>query len=245
MRKINTFLFLIISILFISCSPKVTTTLLKQSAPLDYKENVVVIGLDDSVPEKADTLGKIKIGDTGFTTDCAFEVVIEEAIMEARKSGGNAIKITKHKPPTALGSTCHRIEALILRIDSTDIVLYDKQEVKDTVLLGSIDHAKLYVYRHGGTGALINYDLYLNDDNICVVSNKFKQEFPIYKHGERAILWAKTEAKSEVAITFEAGKSYYLRCSVKMGILVGRPYLELVDEKTGKLEYESLKTKQR
>lgn len=245
MRRINSFLFLITSLLLVSCSPKVITTLQKQYDPLNYKENVVIIGLDEPLPEKADTLGKIKIGDTGFTTDCTFDKVLEEAIVETRKAGGNAIKITKHKLPSAFGSTCHRIEGLILRIDSVNILLSNRQNEEDTNIIGNIDYAILYVYRHGGTGGLINYDLYLNDNSICVVSNKFKQQIPIYKNGEHAILWAKTEAKSEVPITFEAGKRYYLRCSVKMGILVGRPHLELVDEKTGKLEYESVKIKQR
>jgi len=41
-------------------------------------------------------LGKIKIGDTGFSTDCSYEKAIEIAELEARKVGGNAVKITKH-----------------------------------------------------------------------------------------------------------------------------------------------------
>jgi hypothetical protein len=36
---------------------------------------------------------------------------------------------------------------------------------------------------------------------------------------------------------------YYLKCGVKMGAFVGRPKIELVNNKAGKLEFESLKAK--
>ena len=45
-------------------------------------------------------------------------MVIEKAKNEARKLGGDAIKIVNHKPPTVLGSSCHRIEANILNLNN-------------------------------------------------------------------------------------------------------------------------------
>jgi hypothetical protein len=46
-----------------------------------------------------------------------------------------------------------------------------------------------------------------------------------------------------VPIDVVFGKSYYLRCGIKMGALVGRPTLELVDYQTGKAEFENFEAK--
>lgn len=89
---------------------------------------------------------------------------------------------------------------------------------------------------------LVKFNLYLGDTVICKVRNNFKTTVHIKKDGLNT-LWAKTESKSEVPIDIEFGKTYYLRCEVTMGALVGRPKLELVDNKTGKLEFESFKAK--
>ena len=78
-------------------------------------EEVKVIGLKDPMPAHAEEIGSVKIGDSGFSTDCGWDIALEKAVNEARKKGGNAIKIIKHTPPN-MGSTCHRITALILRV---------------------------------------------------------------------------------------------------------------------------------
>ena len=103
-------------LLLTACSPKISTSITKTYPALDYREEVVVIGLDDPMPADAEQIGTVKIGDSGFSTDCGWDIVIEKATAEARKAGGNAIKIIKHSPPNALGSTCHRITALILKV---------------------------------------------------------------------------------------------------------------------------------
>jgi hypothetical protein len=56
-------------------------------------------------------------------------------------------------------------------------------------------------------------------------------------------LWAKTESKVEIPVDIEFGKEYYLRCGMGMGIMVGRPMLQLVDRGQGKLQYNSIKNK--
>jgi hypothetical protein len=99
-----------------ACSPKVKPTITKSYPPLDYRETVSVLGLNEDAPANAEILGTVKIGDSGFSTNCGYDVAIEKAINEARKVGGNAIQITKHIPPNLMGSTCHRITARILRL---------------------------------------------------------------------------------------------------------------------------------
>lgn len=234
MKKIRGLFIVCALILFSSCNPKVFTSISRSYPPLDYMQDVVVIGLDQAEPDDAEVLGQVKIGDTGFTTNCDYDIVIDKAKLEARKAGGNAIKIIQHELPNAMGSTCHRITALILKVDNIE----DYTPVEEEVL-SDVDYAILNVYRYGGTGALVGYDLYLGDSVICRVKNNFKTTIHITKDGLNT-LWAKTESKSEVPIDVEIGKSYYLRCGITMGFFVGHPKLELIDSRTGKAEFESL-----
>jgi opacity protein-like surface antigen len=102
------------------------------------------------------------------------------------------------------------------------------------------DYALLHVYRKGRVGgSAINYDLYIDDKVICRVKNKWYEPIKIDKEGE-ITLWAKTEAKSELPIMVSFGKEYYIRCGLEFGVVVGRPYLELVDEETGESEIASI-----
>jgi len=110
-------LLILVALFFVTaCSPRVSKTITKSYAPLDYKEDVVVLDLQTPVPAGAEKIGTVKVGDTGFTMVCGWKTVIEKAKLEARKAGGNAIKITEHKTPDII-SSCHRITADILLID--------------------------------------------------------------------------------------------------------------------------------
>nr|NQU90035.1 hypothetical protein [Bacteroidota bacterium] len=82
------------------------------------------------------------------------------------------------------------------------------------------------------------------DAVICRVKNKFKTAITVTEEG-KLTLWAKTESKTDLSINVEFGNEYYIRCGVSMGFFVGHPTPELVDSKTGKLEYESFKAKKR
>ncbi len=237
MKNPHQLLWLVAMILLYSCNPKVSTKMTRSLPPLDYKQEVVVIGLNQAEPEAAEVLGTVKIGETGFTTKCSYDIVIDKAKLEARKAGGNAIKIIEHKPPSAFGSSCHRITATILHIENIEKFA---PEEEDTLL--DVDYAILNVYRYGGTGAMVAYDLYLGDSVISRVRNNFKTTLHITKEGQNT-LWAKTEAKSEVPIDIKMGRTYYLRCGISMGAFVGHPKLELVDNREGKLEFESFNAK--
>jgi len=118
MKYLHKPLILIIIVIISSCSPKISTNITTNYNPLDSKEEVVILGINKEVPKNAEILGQVKIGDTGFSIKCDYDIVIEKAKTEARKVGGNAIKILKHKTPSFLGSSCHRITARILQVDS-------------------------------------------------------------------------------------------------------------------------------
>jgi len=118
MRNIALICALSATCLFCSCNPKVTTLLLKKATPLTVQQEIKVIELDDSVPSTSVVIGDVKIDDAGLTTNCSYEYVLELAKMEARKAGGNALKITKHAKPDFV-SSCHRLSAYILLLDGT------------------------------------------------------------------------------------------------------------------------------
>ncbi len=99
-------------------------------------------------------------------------------------------------------------------------------------------YALLHIYRRNAVAALLNYDLHIGDTVICRVRNKWKETIKVDQAG-LVTLWARTEAKTELPVTIELGKEYYIRCSVSMGFAVGHPKLELVDEKTGKAEFDA------
>lgn len=233
MKKLNGSLMIALLLSVTSCNPKITTTISRTYPPIDYREEVTVIGLGDIEPDNAEFIGQVRIGDSGFSTNCSYAVVLEKALLEARKAGGNAIKIIEHQLPSAFGSSCHRITAKILKIED----VYNLKPVNEEIIPG-IDYAILNIYRYGGSGALVSYDLHLGDSVICRVTNSYKTTLHIAKDGLNTI-WAKTESKSEVPVKLEFGKTYYLRCGITMGAFVGRPKLELVDPKTGKQEFES------
>lgn len=79
---------------------------------IDSQEEIKVYGLNTKIPVNAEILGIVKVGETGFTINCGYSVVLEKVQQEARKAGGNAVKIIKHTPPGF--STCHIIMAKIL-----------------------------------------------------------------------------------------------------------------------------------
>jgi hypothetical protein len=238
MKRFTQLLICIICLGIISCSPKVTSSLIKKYEPLDFTENVTVLGLEEEVPAEAELLGEIKIGDSGFTTKCTYEDVIAKAKLEAMKIGGNVLKITEHKTPSSMGSSCHRIMAKILKMND----LSKLKAAQEDEIISNADYAILNIYRYGGVGALIGYDFYLGNDLLVRVVNNFKTSIKVTKTGLNSV-WAKTEAKDELPIDIEKGHQYYIRCSVRMGAFVGRPKLELVDRKTGKAEFESFQAK--
>jgi hypothetical protein len=233
MKKLHGSLMIAVILTLVSCNPKIATTLSKSYPPLDYREEVEVIGPDGMEPDFCEFLGEVKVGDSGFTVNCSFETVLEEAKLAARKAGGNVIRITEHKLPSPLISSCHRITARILRVENEISGNKDEEE-----FIPDIDYAVLNVYRYSGPGAAIGYDLHLGDTVLCRVINNFKTTLRITKDGMNT-LWARTESKAEIPVDFEFGRVYYLRCSIAIGVLLGRPKLELVDARTGRIQFES------
>lgn len=108
------FYILLGSVLLCSCSPRANSALLTRYQPLPFDEEVEVLEIDELRPKNVETLGIVLIRDTGFSVKCNYETVLEKAKLEARKVGGNILHLTKHQKPD-FWSTCHRIDAVVLR----------------------------------------------------------------------------------------------------------------------------------
>lgn len=197
---------------------------------IDSQEEIKVYGLNTKIPLDAEILGIVKVGDTGFTINCGYSVVLEKVKQEARKAGGNAVKIIKHTPPGF--STCHIIMAKILRVDNSSITTHLNREFVSL----NRDYAILNIYSVSSPDNFVSYDLYLGDSVLCRVTNNLKKTIAIKKEGLTSI-WAKTGTRAEIQIVFKFGEIYYLRCYQSTENLVDRPIIEIIDTTTGSQEF--------
>lgn len=221
-----------------ACSPKISMNLTSHREPLDEKEKVEVVQIETNLPENAIYLGTIKAGDTGFTTENDYNVVLRRLKDEARKAGANVLKITRYKQPD-LWSSAQRIRAGLYYCDSLPVVNVQPQ---DTLM--DWDYALLHFYRFSGVGAAIGYDIHLGDSVICRAKNKWNETIKVYVEGDQT-LWAKTEARAELPLHIEKGREYYIRCGITMGVVVGHPSLTLMDKQVGKTECDALKKRKK
>lgn len=233
------FCFILIVIGLSGCSPKITSSVTAAHTPLAKDAEVLVLEIDAPMPENAEVLGQIKIGDTGFTTKNGnYAAVLNIAKDEARKAGGNVVKITEHKSPDML-SSMHRIKAVILRVDDLSAL---SDDISDVEISTHPDYAVIYFYRESGAGALVSYDVYVGDTKVYRSRPDTKAEVKLYEDGDVEV-WAKTEAKEVLPLTVRKGMDYYIRTSVSPGIMIGRPDMEILSSEAGRVEYESIKDK--
>jgi hypothetical protein len=219
-----------------SCAPKISTGIIKTYTPIDYREDIRVFGLKEPIPKNSEELGIVKIGDTGFSNNRGWDFVIDQSRMEARKIGGNAIKITNHLLPGEGFSQCHRITAIILKID------YFDGNVTESDIDSSLNNLRiaiLHVYRPDGP-SLVNYDLHLDDSVLCRITNNMEQSVIIRQEGTDT-LWAQTEVIFELPLDIKFGREYFIRCGISTGAFIGHPKIELIDNQTGRKELQSVK----
>ena len=113
-----------------SCSPKIGVKVLQSFPARQLYEGLIVFMPGDSIPyTEAEVIGEIRVMDSGTSINCDLETVVDSAKVQALRLGANAIKIYKHKLPSALGSNCHQISAKALRLK--EIQSYEKEIVWD------------------------------------------------------------------------------------------------------------------
>lgn len=111
----KSYLFVLVAFLVVltSCSPKITTTVMKIRPPVRSDMEVMVFDTPDHLSEKAEILGIVEVGDAGATTNCGYEAMMGLLKEEARKMGGNAVRILLYRPPDGF-SSCHRFKAEVI-----------------------------------------------------------------------------------------------------------------------------------
>lgn len=225
----------------VACGPAIKSSVINHSVEmLPYDADIHVYYPSDKIPSYSRFIGDIKISDSGFSVDCGYEKVMEEARFEARKMNGNVLKLTQIKPPSPLGSSCYRIQAEVYRCD--DFGITEMNSADSSEIEVDADYALIRIYRNSSLGGVLNYDLYLDNNKISRVQNHFTDEIKVYLEGQHT-LWAKTEVKDELPIMLEKGKVYYIKCEVRYGVMIGRPEIMLVDANIGETEYKSISNK--
>lgn len=202
---------------------------------------VVVIPVDypTRVPKEAKYMGKIKVGD-GMKLNCGYTETVQRAKDKAREKGGNLVKITQLRQPDSW-SSCYRLQADVYYYDNVASLRNNKDPLADSIVKAlmpdTASYALLFAYRpRGGVGPIIRYDLHVDDSVVGLMKLGSAYVYKLVKTG-RTKVWARTESEAKVLLDVEPRKVYFLRTTVQMGIMVGRPRLDLVNTKIGLQEF--------
>ncbi|MCL2511021.1 MAG: hypothetical protein FWF09_03110 [Bacteroidales bacterium] len=161
--------------------------------------------------------------------------------MESGRIVKTANELMAGSPNSKIKEGCEKLAAKLVGAKDTQQTSNANQVTNSQPADNSQNCATLHIYRLSKT-PVIGYDVYVGDKAVGKIKPNSKTTVQICTLGENTV-WAKTETKDEISINFESGQEYYIRCSMKMGVTVGRPKLELVHETLGKTEFNSVKIK--
>ncbi|MEI6556009.1 MAG: hypothetical protein WCL70_10485 [Paludibacter sp.] len=164
------FLYLII-LLLSSCTPRITTSLIKKEKPLSKNSIVVVYDKNDTLPAATKKLGTTRVNDNASTVEFDYNFVVEVAKLEAGKAGGNAIRIIKHQLPNLL-NTGHEVYADILKIDTSIVHQRSNQKSKESYI--KIPYSHLRFALNGGYAYNLGKDVPTLDTRIQTYDNQMK-----------------------------------------------------------------------
>ncbi|QED36680.1 hypothetical protein FK178_02655 [Antarcticibacterium arcticum] len=235
-------------ILFTGCATSISTQLAHQNfSKLQNSDPIVVLTEKETLPENSEFVGDIKIGDSGFTIECGYLKVIEDATAKAREAGANIIKIVELTEPAFLGSTCYRLQAKIYRnLDAVAIANISKKrdQKNKSRLPEDSNYALIHFYRPKlSVAALGSFGYKIKDGNDSILGR--------LRGGEKFVLQTKnfgdqsffaiTETKEEIKIKVEKGKEYFVRGGAIPGIITVRPQLTITENQIGQKEFEAMK----
>lgn len=93
------------------------------------------------------------------------------------------------------------------------------------------DEAVVYFYRPSKAASMVYYKIKDEDDN-KISTMYVKSYYPyITKELGARTFTGETESKKSISLDVQGGQTYFVKAGVKMGVLVGRPKFELVDDK--------------
>jgi len=94
------------------------------------------------------------------------------------------------------------------------------------------DRGLVYIYRPSSfVGGGVSYDVKVGETPVTTLYNG--GYYPYLSAPGEVEFWAKTESRSAVTLDVKAGETYFLKGTVGVGLLVGRPHLTVVPNETG------------
>ena len=103
------------------------------------------------------------------------------------------------------------------------------------------DKAVIYIYRSPSfVGGAVSYDVH-DGENGVVTSLPNGGYYPYIRSPGEVEIWAKTESKSSVTLDLKAGDVKYVKGTLGVGVLVGRPHLSVVSDEVGQSEIKECK----
>lgn len=112
----STIVIILVTSAILSCSPKVSTTVSNPYPRLASEEKVALLDIAHKLPVGTIKVGDLKYGDSGFTTDCSFNSLMNKARIAARENGANIVKVIDKKTP-GFWSTCYRLRIELHKYD--------------------------------------------------------------------------------------------------------------------------------
>ena len=108
------FFLIILSVFLLSCSPKLTNDIVNHKDALGYGSGVTFLGEDADDPGSAEYIGTLSIDRGTMQTRAlgTYDKSLEFLGYEARKMGGNVVKITRHIEPDAF-CVVHRFDTKV------------------------------------------------------------------------------------------------------------------------------------
>ena len=107
---------ILVAVLFGACGLSKNVVRSGDIARPQYFGEITVLDNFASLPEGAEQVATIFIGDKGATVDCSYNKVLAESMKQARKYGGNYLVINRHFV-TGLLSDCHQIASTAYWVD--------------------------------------------------------------------------------------------------------------------------------
>lgn len=98
----------------------------------------------------------------------------------------------------------------------------------------------VYFYRPSSIiGAGVSYDIRVGESPIVTLYSG--GYYPYFANPGETEFWAKTESKSSVTLDVKAGDVQYVKGTVGVGIIVGRPHLTVMPAATAETEITDCK----
>lgn len=125
-----------------------------------------------------------------------------------------------------------KVQVLVISIVTLLATIFNVQSQDYKNLEPPEDKSLVYVYRPSVAGGVIPMPV-LYDNNLIGITKAKDFVYAFLEPGEHYIT-SEAESSATIQIKTEAGKTYYVRQKVKMGIWVASTDLELVDEEKGR-----------